>query len=254
MTSRYEVTLNDKKLSSVNKNLLILDVAYSTSESFERSRIANRDGARLSSLYREGSSVTVTFELHIYDIQKRQAALADVIAWAKDGGELKINDRKDQSLQCVCEKLPAISVKNWTEPLTITFSAYAFPYWEETKATVATLSGKNVSGTIKVNGNAPKAYANVTVKATAAITSLTVKVGSSSIALSGISIAAGKTVVFSYDENKILSIMTGTTSLLSKRTAKSSDDLVASCGKSNKISVVASANVTATFSVKGAFI
>ena len=36
MTSRYEVTLNDKKLSSVNKNLLILDVAYSTSESFER--------------------------------------------------------------------------------------------------------------------------------------------------------------------------------------------------------------------------
>ena len=102
--------------------------------------------------------------------------------------------------------------------------------------------------------NAPKAYANVTVKATAAITSLTVKIGSSSIALSGISIAAGKTVVFSYDENKILSIMTGTTSLLSKRTAKSSDDLVASCGKSNKISVVASANVTATFSVKGAFI
>lgn len=254
MTSRYDVKLNNVSLSSVNDNLLIIDVAYQTESSTEQMRIANRDGARLSDRYRSANSVTVTFELHEYDIVKRQSALQDVIAWARNGGVLKINDRKNQSLRVVCDALPNISVRNWTEALTITFSAYAYPYWQNTSATVATLVGKNTSGSLKLDGTAPKAYVDVSVTTTAKLTSLTVKVGDTSISLSDLNIAANKTITFSYSSSMVLSIKCGSDSLLSKRTAKSSDDLVAVCGATNTIKITASSNVTATFSAKGAWL
>lgn len=253
MISRYEVTLGGKKLSAVDENLLILDVAYSAPNySNEAYKVANRDGARVYNRYRDKASVTVTFELHIYDTVKRQTALQNVITWAKNGGVLKINDRANQQLNVICDGYPAInSVRNWTDPLSITFSAYAKPWWEDTKETVVTLTGKNARGTLKVPGNAGKAYVGVQVTTAAAITSLTVKVGDTSITLNGLSVASGKTITFSYSAGMILSIKTGSTSLLNKRTAGSSDDLIATAGADNAVSVTASGNVTAKFTVRG---
>lgn len=255
MISRYEVTLNSKKLSDVDEDLLILNVAYEAPNiNREMYQVANRDGARIFSEYLDKASVTVTFELHKYSITERQAALQNVIAWAKDGGTLKLNDRKNQTLRVVCDALPNLSVRDWTESLSITFSAYTYPYWQNTSATVATLVGKNTSGTLKLDGTAPKAYVNVSVTTTAKLTSLTVKVGDTSISLSDLNIAANKTITFSYSSSNILSIKCGSDSLLSKRTAKSSDDLVAVCGATNTIKITASSNVTATFSAKGAWL
>ena len=242
MISRYSVSLNGNELSEIDERLLILDVSHQASEiTREQFKVANRDGARLYDEYRQKISVAV---------------LQSIVAWAKNGGKLRTNDMDGVYLDCVCEQLPSIqSVKKWLDPLTVVFSAYDFPYWQDEDPAVASLTGRNSGGSIDVPGTAKKAYASVTVTSKAGtVTSLTIYVGSTSISLSGISIAKNKTVIVDYDKNRILHITSDGVSLLNKRTGASSDDLYALCGETNEIRVVASSEVTATFTIRGAWL
>lgn len=257
MISRYRVSLNGNELSEIDERLLILDVGHQASEiTREQFKVANRDGARLYDEYREKVSVTVTFELRIYSISERQSVLQSIVAWAKSGGKLRTNDMDGLFLDCVCEQLPSIqSVQKWLDPLTVVFSAVAFPFWQNDDPIVVSLTGMNSGGNIDVPGTAPKAYASVTVVSkSSTVTSMTIRVGQTSISLTGISIAKDKSVVVEYDKNRIISIKSSGASLLGKRTASSSDDLYAVCGKANEVRIVASAEVTATFTIRGAWI
>lgn len=257
MISRYSISLNGNELSEIDERLLILDVSHQDSGiTREQFKVANRDGARLYDEYREKISVAVTFELRIYSISERQSVLQSIVAWAKNGGKLRTNDMDGVYLDCICEQLPSIqSVKKWLDPLTVVFSAYAFPYWQDEDPAIASLTGRNSGGSIDVPGTAKKAYASVAVTSKAGtVTSLTIHVGSTAISLSGISIAKNKTVIVDYDKNRILHITSDGVSLLSKRTGASSDDLYALCGETNEIRVVASSEVTATFTIRGAWL
>lgn len=257
MISRYEVTIGGHKLSKVHKNLLILDVSYDAPEiSTSTTSVARRDGAFITRQYKEKVTCTVTFELHIYDIEERQQALQDVITWAQGSGALRTNDRPDQRLEnIVCESFPSLSsVRNWTDPLTITFAAYSWPYWVDEDETTLKVTGKTGKATMKVPGNAGMdgcALVEVDVTANAALTKLTLTVGSTSIALEGISVAKNGVIKIAYNAQKVLSIKNGSKSLLAYRTAKSSDDLLANCGKNTNVSISASANVTAVFRARG---
>lgn len=252
MISRYQVWLNDESMSNINNNLLILDVSYEQPKyQMETAQIVGREGMSIGNKYRETASVTITFELHIYDITDRQSALDDVIAWARNGGILKTNDRDGQRLVCVCDKFPSItSVKKWTDALSITFTAYGIPYWEDEEATTLTLNGTNASGTLAVDGNGGDAFVSCVVTAVNNITSFRVDAGDTFIQLDGINVPSGGSVAISY-ENGILSIKQGAVSLLNKRTALSSDDLVVPSGDSSTFSLIASDTASATFSVRG---
>lgn len=256
MISRYEVVLNGESLAEIDENLLILDVNY---PDHEYDIPVYTPGGSESSFVDEPkkgkASVSVSFELHVYGIAERQEALQKVIRWCKDGGVLQINDRPEQRLNVICEKIPALgSVRNWTDPMEIVFSAYGVPYWQDDTQTVATLQGSNTKGTIAVPGNVGNALFEVTVTANAAITYLTVTVGSNTITLDGISCPVNGKITLSHDKNGILSIKQGTQSLLSKRKAESSDDIKAACGANSQIGVAASGNVKAVFSVRGCWL
>lgn len=253
MISRYEVALNDVLLSEVSENLLILDVHYTDPEiTNSMVSLGNREGSFITRRRKERASVTIDFEIHEYDIAERQRVYQDIVSWAIGGGILTINDRPDMRLRCICENLPAISsVKNWTDSLSITFSAYAYPYWEDVEPVLVTLNGANARGSIHVSGNVGEAFVTAEITANEAISHLTVSVGNTSIQLTGISIPKNGVVKISYDDDAILSIKYGSTSLLSKRTPASSDDLMAKCGATNSVSVVASNVVTARISVRG---
>ena len=248
MVSRYSVTLNNVSMSSLNANLYISDISYAPAEEeISVARFAGRSGGLVTHRRKNQASVTISFELHIYGTAARQDACAAVIAWAKDGGVLKTGDRSGQYLQCVCTKLPSVeSALRWTDALTVEFTAYAIPYWQNVTATAATITG---TGTLNVPGNGGKAMVDAEITASASLTSLSISVGDTTIALSGISLSSGDKVKITHDENGILSIKKGTTSLLNKRTAASSDDLLAVCGAANTITV--SANASAAVSVKG---
>lgn len=254
MRSRYSATLNNISLESINDDILILDIQYkATSFNDNTFNVAKRNGARFVDRIFETNEVSITFEIHSYSTQKRQAICNDVVRWAKNGGILETSDRVGQFLQCVCTGFPVIeSSKNWTNPVTITFTAYAYPFWQEKEPSKLTLTGSSQSGTLYVPGNVDGAFVSASIKANASLSSVALTVNSRTLTISGLSVSANQTINIAYDENAIQSIKVGSTSLLNKRTGV--DDLLAKCGENNSISVSASASVTATIQVKGMWI
>ena len=253
MTSRYEVTLGDVKMSTLDKDLLILDVGYPVPEyETDEYTIANLDGYDISDTRLKKQLVTVTFELHIYDTQKRNEACQKVNAWAQAGGTLKINDRKDQYLSVRCEQYASVeSVRDWTAPLTLTFATVAIPYWQSTTQKVLTVSGASASGTLKMDGNTKEALVSVEVTANVAITAFEVTVGSTKIVLKDISVAKNKELIIDYKNSRFLRIRADGTSILKKLQPESTDNLRAKCGTNVAVTMKASGKVTAVFKARG---
>lgn len=255
MISRYEAYMDGEALSAVDPSLLILDIHHNDPGlQIKKNALGGRDGAVVTGRYLEKASVTISFAIREYNIANRQAVCSRVIKWAK-GTVLKTNDRTGQMLYCICDDYPVInSAMAWTDPLSITFSAYGIPYWQEEFAKTATLTDTSENDTLFVPGSADMAFVNVDITAGAAVSSLTVGCGETAIELTGLALSDGDVVSIAYDQNGLMSIKKGNTSLLNKRTAASSDDLIAVCGEENEISITASGSVTAVFSVRGCWI
>lgn len=251
MKTRLIVALNGISLESLNENIAVTDIAYPPSATeYTVANFAGRSGGMAVKNHKRELTVTVTFELHEYGTQQRQNACQEIIAWAKNGGKLQTSDRPDQYLQCVCTQLPSVeSASKWTDGLKVEFTAYTIPYWQGLYPAKTVISGASAEGVIFVQGNG-ETRPNVKITANTAITTLTVTFGSTSIALTGLETAADDVITIDHDENGILSIKSGETSLLSKRSVTSSDDLVAECGNI-PVSVTASGSVDAEFTVKG---
>ena len=251
MISRYEVILGGMALSAISPHIVILDVQHPPASIRNGTySLAKRQGAHVYRRYIESTSVTVSFMIRAYDIRERQAILQQVVRWAKNGGVLQTSDREGQQLRCICEQYPSVSsVRNWTDPLQITFAAHALPFWQEVLPATLSLTGTSGSGNLYVPGDADDAFVEATITANAALSSLSLTAGDTSISLTGLSIASGGTVVIAYDQDMIQSIRTGSTSLLSKRTGN--DDLTVPSGEISAFSFTSDANCTVAFSVRG---
>lgn len=254
MISRYEAYMDGVALSSISEKLLILDIAHTPPQIENRSvQLAKRHGLYVYDRYKASASVTVTFELHIYDIAERQQVCQEVARWAM-GKVLQTNDRPSQRLRVVCDTPPVIeSAKGWTQPINMVFSGYIVPFWEDAIPSSKLVTGD--TGTLYVPGNVPSSIARTVVEVSvvpdATITAITLGCGDTSISLSGISVSSAQTLTIDYDEQMNLRIRRGTTSYLNKRTAASSDDLLAVCGAVNALSVTAASSVNATFKARG---
>lgn len=248
MRSRYSVAMDGVQLSSVHEMLQVLDIHYENS-GIQRNtaRRAIGSGMYLSNPYMQSTSVTVEFELHIYGTAERQTALQNVIKWAH-GSILTTSDRPGQQLHVVCDSYPAIeSVMRWTDAITITFTAYALPYWEEAQPLTVTVTDDGSRVAIPGNVSEEGAKVDAQITANEALTKLTVSAGDTSISLDGISVAADDVITISHDENGHLRIMQGYNSLLDKRTGD--DDLTVQSGARSTFSVTG--NATCVFSVRG---
>lgn len=252
MRSRYRIALNGTHLDSLDKNILILDIGYPPMEKqINQNRIALLDGYDFDDEYLEKQTVTVTFELHIYDVAERNKACRKVNEWASAGGVLTTNDRDDQILDYVrCEQYASIeSAKNWTDPLTLVFATTYVPYWQSASVKTLKLSGKTPSGTLKMNGNTGYALVSVEAVANANITKYSVTVGDTKIELEGLSIPNGKKLIIDYINGRILRIRADGKSVIMKPT--SSDLLLAKCGANSKVSISANNKVTTTITARG---
>lgn len=251
MISRYDVFLNGIALSSISPEILVLDVQYPpVSIKNDSYALARRQGVQIARRYVESNSVTVFFEIQSYDVRTRQAVLAQVVKWAKDGGILHTNDREGQMLKCVCSQFPSItSAKNRIDPLQIVFSAYALPFWQSVIPAKLTLTGTSTNGNLYVPGNVDQSFVELTATANGALSTITFTAGSTAFTLSGLSIASGGTIVVAYDDDMIQSIKTGNTSLLSKRSG--SDDLKVNSGESSRFAISANVSCTVEYRVRG---
>lgn len=250
MTSRYSATLNNVSLASVDSSILLLDIQYQPVEMQDKTiNIAKRHGARRTDRSFGMSSARILFEIHKYGIADRQEVCGKIGKWAKDGGVLEVNDRPGQYLQCVCTEFPVInSAKNWTEALSITFTAFEIPFWQAKTAVTKALTGTSDEELLTVPGNVDGALVEVDITANASLSSITLSVNNRDLILSSLNASQSDIISISYDEKAIQSIKKGSASIMDKRTGV--DDLLAVCG-SNTLEISASASVSAEFKVRG---
>lgn len=256
MISRYEVFLDGIALSSMHDQLMILDVQHTPAQRQATSaRKAKGNGVYISDLYQAQTTVSISFELHIYSIVERQLVCQEIASKAINCKFLQTNDRPGQRLHVICDQPPTIeSALQWTAPLTMVFSAYEIPFWEELFPATINLSGTSESGTLFVPGNAGETFVDVDITASDEISTLTISAGSTTITLTGLSIAAEGVIKMTHDENGILSIKNGDTSLLNRRTAASSDDLLVISGRQNNVSISANNAISCQFSTRGVWL
>lgn len=251
MMTRYRVWLDGLGLHDLDPSLIITDVCESTPRmQVHTAARAQGDGLICTRRTRQSLSVTVRFLIREYDPARRQAVLQKLHAWVK-GSCLTFSHRPGQELLVTLDAFPTVtSALKWTEELSITFTAYALPYWRSTEPTTLTTTS---SAAMMVEGTAPLAPVDVTVTTggTGTTSNLTVQAGGNSITLAGLSLVPGATVLFTHDEQGLLHITSGGASLLDRRTPASADDLLVTPGQSNPVACSANQPLTATFAVKG---
>lgn len=231
MISRYSVWLNDVSLSEVDPEIYVSDIGYNAvSRQFNTSRLAARDGLFSGDDYFGENKTTVTFLIRKYNTQERQSVLQNILVWAANGGWLKTSDRPFQRIYVKCTRLPSInSVMRWTDNLTLEFTAYDFPYWQdEEPMTISLDSGENETVYIP---SAFNVYVEAKITAAASLTQFSISVGDTTLSFANLSVSSGDIITVAYsDEHHILDVSVGTLSILDKRTANSSDDLIAKTG------------------------
>lgn len=256
MISRYEAYMDGVAMSSLSPNLLILDISHGTSKiSRDTVTLVRRDGSIMVDKTLSAAQVKISFQLREYSIAERQKVCQEVARWAQ-GAILETNDRPGQRLHVQCDSFPVIgSALKWLDDLSVTFTAYNYAHWEEKTAVSTTLTGTSGTSTLFVPGNAGKALVEATITpSSGTVNDITLTVGDTSIALVGCGATSSQPVTISYDYIGLLRIKRGTTSVMDKRTAASSDDLLAVCGAVNTFGLTASGAVSAAFSVRGCWL
>lgn len=258
MTTRYRVSLGGVQMDSLDKNIVILDVSYAPiTRNDTMTETVNTPGFERTSYRFQGQTVTVTFQLRIYDTKAKNAALQKINQWAAAQGNLVINDREGQYLPSViCTQFASLkSVRNWTDPMQLTFSSERVPFWLSNTEKVVTLSGKNAKGTLKMDGTVGlNNLVTVSVTATEVFKTLDLTVGSTKLSLKGLNVAAGKVLTVDYINQRYLRIRADGKSVLAQLDKGSSDNLQAACGASTSVAVVANGKVTAVFKGRGCWL
>jgi len=254
MIDRYEVCLNGISIRDRDPRIIVTGIAESPpKEKTEDTSLGYTHGTRLTKTVRQELSVSVAIVIKETDMRKRDAVYEVIRKWGRASGYLTISAREGQRLYIEEMGIKA-SGKKWTETITLVFTAYAKPFWENIAAYGASISTAAASGTASLfaPGNADECTVDAEITAVGGtLTTLTVTVGGSSMSFTGLGIAAGSKLTISHTATGLLAIKSGETSLLAKRTAASDDDLIAAPGASNDVGFDGNATCTATFRTRG---
>lgn len=212
-------------------------------------------GSHLLQRVRESLSVQVNLTIEAYDIKARQALLHRVISWAERGGMLSLGSKAGRQLPVVCTQLPTCSALAWLDTLSVTFTAYDTPYWQDDTPTAFTTTGHC---TLSVPGTAPDTPLDLTINNVSgdALTSLTIQ-AAGTLSFTGLSIAPGEALRIHHDAGVFGAEMTSSgvaLSALSCRSMSSSDDLLLLPGRDNALTITANTAISATGAYRGRYL
>ena len=231
--------LNGTQLDQVDESVVIRSIDPGTPrENVQSVSKMGGFGQRVTGRHWETIDVTITYAINIPKkrIADRRNVFDAVNAWALAGGWLTINYMAGRRLYVDSVTVPSSAdLWNWTEEYTITFRAYAVPFWQSDTATTST------SSTITVPGTAPTVCdAEIENDSGYTIDTLSIQIGQSSMSFSNLGLTDGEVLVISHAANGTLSIRirngSAYRSAMDKRTGGSADDLYANPG-SNLITV-----------------
>lgn len=242
MFLRFEATMNGKKISRIAEELILIDIVEDAAEmDVQTSTLAGRDGLYVASRRRKSLSVSLTYVIRTQDIKERRKIMQKVAEWAGNGGKLEINPRPGKYLMVQVDAPPALgSHLKWTEELTLTLTAYDVPYWladsSHALETAVQDDGTHAdNAVIAVGGDVGNADASLTLVApTGTLTALKITCGDTEIEFAGMPDISPVYVSIGLDNGVFFArSLADNKSLLSYRTAESSDALHAECGKDN---------------------
>lgn len=255
MARRIDIWLNGVALRDVDPRILISELR-DTVPRMETKFGDNpgRDGQRLMTYRRVNKVITIDVQLReLFRLDERQRILDEIGRWMTEGW-LQSSTQPGKRIYVIPTAFPAMAeARKYTATYQLGFTAAASPFWEEERPRILTLdSGTSGAGTI-VNPGSVEAYPEIIVTANSStLTSINITVGATSFQLSGLSVAQGAHVSIDHDARGLLRIMTGGTSLMGKRSAASSDELICEPGQS-AVGFTADKSVDVSVSVRGRY-
>lgn len=203
MRGLLNCALNGHGLEEIGPGILLTDAREHAPRIRQRQwRPAGREGLLMGPCRRESLTVTLVMELHEPSPERRKARCRDIARWALPGGWLTLSDRPGQRLRVRCDAPPTLtSALQWTQPVTVSFTACASPYWEDALLTTAILpSGTAGEAAIRLPGDVP-APVSVEAIASGEVNELTLTVGEQSIRLMNLGLQPGETLRLFRDED-----------------------------------------------------
>lgn len=220
------VSLNGVSLTSLSPLILLQHIDERAPEwDVKTADRVGAPGAFVTQMRPTKREVQITFAVRErLNFENRAGVVSAVMAWMQSGGYLTLSSRPGYRLAVVPTEMPNVGkLRDWTQDITFTLTAFAWPYWEQVTPTEISLSGNNsYTGEITVGGNAETAI-EADIKGTSGmLTTVTLTVGGQTMSLADLTVAKNSTMKIWRDERHLLRITNGANTLLSKRTG---DDL-----------------------------
>lgn len=255
MNTRFACWLDGRGLQDVDPAVCVTDIRENPARlRIETGSLARDDGLRLTGRARERLDVTVCFAVRQSDPGRRALILDDVLAWAGDGF-LTVNYRPGQRLRVRYTDLPALgSSLRWTDTLSVTFTAFAVPYWEDATPAVARAGSASTRSalTLVPRGNADACLLEAEITAAGAVNTITLSAPRGRFSLTGLGLSAGRKLTVAYEDG-LLRLAVDGISVLDKRGADSTDDIPLTPRVPNTIVVAADGPCTAVVRARGRY-
>ena len=221
---------------------------------------AGREGSRVTAARRTSLSVSLDFELHEPSPARRKHLCRELARWAAGGGWLTVSDRPGQRLRVTCDAPPVIaSSQGWTEPVTVTLTAWDMPSWEATLPVSARTSEAATTSTLtlRVPGDRPALLeAAVTNASGQPVTAVTLSCGGQTLRLTGLDLNSGETLLLTHDERALTRLVIRRPdgverSVLHRRDPSSADELWLEPRTSCAVTCTADGAITALLTARG---
>lgn len=261
---RYDVDLDGVSIRSLSPLIKVTKISerapkYGTDTAGHPGRI----GQILVNNSREELAVQVTFVLtERFDVVARAAAIEAVNEWAKPG-MLAVSYRPDRVLfvNAVTERPAVDDIKSYTSEYTLTFTAYALPYWVDAQPIVSDPvkigNGTAVDVAMTITGNRP-AYLEATItpeENTSFMGTVSIAIGTDYLLEWDGSIASGGSLILDYTLDHYQHLHYAGDSSFERISAISTDHLIVEPGE-NTITVngtTTTGNANVILSARGVY-
>ena len=242
-------TLNGVDFSGLDEKLYIEDITEKVSISMETDKRPGHGRAPLNSPAHETLQITIRFMVKEFNGAARASVVAAVQAWAC-AGWLTVAHRPLQRIFVYPTSFPDFSAWQRTNRMEITFTALGEACWQDISPVTVSSSGSSQTLTITPTGT-ETCYLEAEITPSDTLSSVSITVNGRTLTLSGMSIAADKTVRIHYDEDHRICIDSDGVSLLEYRTGTSADDLLLVPKTANTITAVFNVSCSCAFMARG---
>lgn len=130
MITYSKVWLNDEALHNIDSSILVQSITESEPEVNLPLTTRMYGGSLAGAEARKSLEVSIDFVIVQRDPRVRSGIIQKIRAWASSEGLLALSTHPDQQLRVRCTQYPMESTK-WLDSLTVVFTAYAVPWWED---------------------------------------------------------------------------------------------------------------------------